>query len=355
MSAPWAILAFFIILGFLIFIHELGHLATAKWRGVKVLEFGLGFPPRIIGFRRGETEYSLNAIPLGGFCKMLGEEDPSEPRSLASKGAGTRLLVLSAGSLMMLLFPFILFPVIYMVPRDVVVGGEGVQVTEVVVDSPAHAAGVKPGDEILSIDGEEVRNIEVLREIVDARLGSEIDMVVERDLEEIVLRMIPREDPPPGQGPLGVKIGWARPITERRSYPPLEAIYLGVQRSGGMMIALIGGIWVTITGEIPFTPMGIIGVGQLTVEVAEWGILNLLMLAALLSINLGIVNLLPIPALDGGRIVFVLLELLRRGKRVSPRVENIVHTIGFALLLALIVVISYHDILRIFRGEGFLP
>ncbi|MBT9163776.1 MAG: Regulator of sigma-W protease RasP [Chloroflexi bacterium] len=352
MSAPWAILAFFIILGFLIFIHELGHLVTAKMRGVKVLEFGLGFPPRIIGFRRGETEYSLNAIPLGGFCKMLGEEDPSEPRSLASKGAGTRLLVLSAGSLMMLLFPFILFPVIYMVPRDVVVGGEGVQVTEVVVDSPAHAAGVKPGDEILSIDGEEVRNIEVLREIVAARLGSEIDMVVERDLEEIVLRMIPREDPPPGQGPLGVRIG---PITERRSHPPWEAIYLGARHSAGMVIMLGEGIAAAIAGEIPFAPVGIIGIGQATTAVARAGILNLLAWAAFLSINLGIFNLLPIPALDGGRIAFVLLELLRRGKRVSPRVENMVHGVGFALLLALIVIISYHDILRIFRGEGFLP
>ncbi|MCL0075490.1 M50 family metallopeptidase [Dehalococcoidia bacterium] len=355
MSTPWAILAFVIILGFLIFIHELGHLITAKMRGVKVLEFGLGFPPRIIGFRRGETEYSLNAIPLGGFCKMLGEDDPSEPRSLASKGAAIRILVLSAGSLMMFLFPVILFTIIYMVPHDVVVGGEGVQVRHVVVDSPAYAAGVKPGDEILNIDGEEIETFQDLRGIVRARLGSEIAMLVERDLEEIVLRMTPREDPPPGQGPLGVGIGWVRTITERRWYPPWEAIYLGARQSMNMVIILKDGIAATVAGEIPFTPVGIIGIGQATTEIARAGILPLLAWAAFLSINLGIINLLPIPALDGGRIVFVLLEVLRRGKRVSPRVENVVHLVGFALLIALILMISYHDILRLIRGEGLIP
>jgi len=355
MSTPWAILAFVIILGFLIFIHELGHLLTAKMKGVKVQEFGLGFPPRIFGFRRGETEYSLNFIPLGGFCKMLGEDDPSEPRSLASKGAGTRLLVLSAGSLMMFLFPIVLFTIIYMVPHDVVVGAEGVHVRQVVIDAPAYAAGMKPGDEILSIDGEEIETFEDLRVIVGARLGSEIAMLVERDLEEIVVRMTPREEPPPGQGALGVNLGWARVITERRSYLPWDAIYLGARRSFDIVIRLKDGIVSSIAGEIPFAPVGIIGIGHLTTEIAREGMMPLLTLAAFLSINLGIVNLLPIPALDGGRIIFVLLEVLRRGKRVSSKIENIVHLVGFALLMALILIISYHDILRLIRGEGLLP
>jgi regulator of sigma E protease len=286
---------------------------------------------------------------------MLGEEDPSDPRSLAGKGAATRLLVLSAGSLMMLLFPVILFTIIYMVPHDIVVGGEGVQVTHVVVDSPAHAAGVMPGDEILSIDGEEVETLEYLIGIVSARLGSEIAMRVRRDGEEIILKMVPREDPPPGEGALGVVLGWARTFTERRSHPPWDAIYLGAGQSMDMVLRLKDGIAAAIAGEIPFAPVGIIGIGQATTEIAREGILHLLAWAAFLSINLGILNLLPIPALDGGRIVFVLLEVLRRGKRVSPRVENMVHMVGFALLLALIVIISYHDILRWVRGEGLFP
>jgi regulator of sigma E protease len=355
MSTHWAILAFVIILGFLIFIHELGHLVTAKMSGVKVLEFGLGFPPRIFAFRRGETEYSLNAIPLGGFCQMLGEDDPSKPRSLAAKGAATRIFVLSAGSLMMFLFPVILFTIIYMVPHDVVVGGEGVQVTHVVVDSPAHAAGVKPGDEIRRIDGKEIETFDDVGEIVGARLGYEIAVLVERDLEEIVLKMTPREDPPPGQGALGVGMGWARTITERRSYPPWEAIYRGTRQTVDMAIRLKDGIVAAIAGEIPLAPVGIIGIGQATTEIAREGILHLLAWAAFLSINLGILNLLPIPALDGGRIVFVLLEVLRRGKRIPPRVESMVHRVGFALLLALIMIISYHDILRLIRGEGLFP
>lgn len=355
MTTPWAILAFVIILGFLIFIHELGHLVTAKMSGVKVLEFGLGFPPRIFSFRRGETEYSLNAIPLGGFCKMLGEEDPSEPRSLASKGAGTRLLVLSAGSLMMFLFPIILFTLIYMVPHDVVIGGEGVRVTRVALDSPAYAAGVKPGDEILSINGERIETFEDMRVIVRARIGSEIAMRVRRDGEEITLKMVPREDPPPGEGHLGVLLGWVHIITERRWHPPWEAIYLGARQSMDMVLRLKDSIAAAIAGEIPLAPVGIIGIGQATAEIARAGIRPLLTWAAFLSVNLGILNLLPVPALDGGRIVFVLLEVLRRGKRISPRVESMAHTVGFAILIALILIISYHDIMRLIRGEGLFP
>ena len=131
MSTFWAYFSFVLILIFLIFIHELGHFITAKWRGVKVEEFGIGIPPRIFAVRRGETEYSLNIIPFGGFCKMLGEDDPTEPRSLASQSAATRLLVLSAGSLMMFIFPVVLFSIIHMVPHNVIVGGEDVKIVRV--------------------------------------------------------------------------------------------------------------------------------------------------------------------------------------------------------------------------------
>ena len=355
MSTPWAIFAFIVILAFLIFIHELGHFATAKWRGVKVLEFGMGMPPRIFGVQRGETMYSINWIPLGGFCKMLGEEDPSEERSLARQGIGTRILVLSAGSLMMFLFPIILFTIVYLVPHDVVVGGEGIQIKHMVIDTPAHVAGAEPGDEILSIDGEPVKTFDELREAVNPKLGSEITMLVRRDAGTTVLKMIPREEWPAGQGPLGIGIGYVTTFTEKESYPPWEAIYYGARQSWQMVVALKDGIAAAIAGEVPFTPTSIIGIGQATSEIAKAGILQLLAWAGFLSINLGIVNLLPIPALDGGRIAFVFLELIRRGKRVSPKYEGMAHLIGFALLIALMMIISYYDVLRIMRGESLFP
>lgn len=355
MSMPWPILSFFIILAVLIFIHELGHFLTAKLRGVKVLEFAIGFPPRIFSFQRGETRYLLNAIPLGGYCKMLGEEDPSQPRSLARQGPGTRTLVLSAGSLAMFIFPLILFSVINMVPHPVPVGGEGIEVRMVNEDSPAQFAGVKSGDDILRVNGKAVEDFEGLKTIVDNNLGSEITMLVQRDSGEIRLTMTPRPNPPPGQGPLGVGIGWANPVVKNKWYPPWEAIALGFKQNWNMWVMLKRGIAATITGKVPFSIAGIIGIGQATAEVARASMIKLVTWTAFLSINLGIINLLPFPALDGGRIVFVLLEVIRRGKRVSPKVEALVHSIGFALLIGLVIVVSYYDVLRLIQGESLIP
>ncbi len=355
MSTPVAIFAFIVTLGVLIFIHELGHFITAKWRGVKVLEFGMGYPPRALAVRRGETEYSLNWIPFGGFCKMLGEDDPSEPRSLASQNIGTRLLVLSAGSLMMFLFPIILFSIIYMVPHTVVTGGEGVEIRQVAVGSPAHIAGFQPGDKILTIDGKEIRVFEEMRDAVNPRLGSEITMLVQRGTETQELKVTPRTKSPSGQGPLGVGIGYATIFKEKESFPPWESVYYGTRKSWDMVIALKAGISDGISGETPFQPTSVIGIGQATSEIARTGLLELLAWAGFLSVNLGIMNLLPIPALDGGRILFVFIEVARRGKRISPRYEAMAHFIGFAILVSLMMVVSYYDVLRLVRGDRLLP
>src|SRR3972149_9223030 len=150
------VLAFIFILGLLIFVHEGGHFLAAKIAGVKVEEFAFGFPPRLFSVKRGETAYSLNLIPLGGYVKMLGEEDPSQPRSLASKGALTRLMVLGAGAFMNALLPIILFSVAFMIPRQVAVGD--IHIEEVAPNSPAAVAGIKPGDTLLSINGQTVDN-----------------------------------------------------------------------------------------------------------------------------------------------------------------------------------------------------
>ncbi|NIQ08927.1 MAG: PDZ domain-containing protein, partial [Phycisphaerae bacterium] len=169
------IIAFLGILAVLILAHELGHFVTAKASRVKVDEFGLGFPPRLLSIKRGETRYSLNAIPLGGFVKMAGEEDPKVPGSLASKGIGTRLLILSAGSLMNALLPLLLFSIAFMVPHDTLTGQ--VIVDEVAPGSPAASAGIESGDVILSINERTVHNINDLQRNIYLNLGEEITLL----------------------------------------------------------------------------------------------------------------------------------------------------------------------------------
>lgn len=360
MSAPLAILWFVAVLMFLVFIHELGHFLTAKWRGVKVLEFGIGMPPRIWGKQYGETLYSLNWIPIGGFCKMLGEEDPSETGSLASKSAGTRLLVLSAGSLVMLLFPLIIFPSIYMVPRDVIVDYSGpLKISEVSEDSPAYYAGVDEGDEILTIAGTEITNLTMLKEVTDENTGTEVSVILMRDSDEVEVKMAPRprEEWPEGEGAFGITLDLkaANTITERESNSPWTAFRLGAELTWDTIVTMKDGIIAAFRQEIPLDVGGVVAAGDVTTEIAETGEWrDLVFWAGLLSFNLGIVNLLPIPALDGGRIVFVLIEIARRGKRVSPVTEGKIHLVGFALLIAFIIFVTYQDIARIIRGESLL-
>ena len=198
------------VLSVLVLAHELGHFITAKASGVKVEEFGIGFPPRLLSVKRGETQYSLNAIPFGGFNKLAGEEDPKVPRSLASKGIGTRLVVLSAGSAMNLLLALLIFSIAFMIPRDVIVGQ--VVVEDVALDSPAAMAGIKSGDTILSVNEEPVNNNSDLHRYVQLNLGKEITILVQHsDLTKENVQVIPRLKPPEGQGAIGVVIKTSNP------------------------------------------------------------------------------------------------------------------------------------------------
>ncbi len=352
------IIAFLAIIIVLVLVHELGHFITAKRSKVKVEELGLGFPPRLFSFKKGETVYSLNLIPLGGFCKMAGEEDPSVPGSLAGKSIKTRLLVLSAGSIMMLLFPLLLLPIAYMIPMARPVEDGGVQVSSVAPGSPAELAGIKTGDIILSIDGHEVNTLDDINNEIDQALeskpGEEVTLLLLRDATQLEKTVIPRANPPKGEGPLGIQMSY---IMESRAYPPWEAIPKGLSEYGRLLVATKDAIASLIGGEVPLRDAvaGPIGIAQLTGEVASMGLEPLIRLTVLISVCLAIVNLLPIPGLDGGRIVFVAIEGIRRGKRISPKREGLVHLIGFAMLLMLIVVVSCNDILRLIRGESLIP
>ena len=354
MSIIITTLIFLGVLAVLILAHELGHFASAKALGIKVDEFGLGFPPRLIGVRRGGTLYSLNAIPLGGFTKMAGEEDPKVPRSLASKGVGTRLIVLSAGSIMNALLPIVLFSIAFMVPHDVLTGE--VLVEEVAPNSPAATAGIEAGDIILSLNDKPVRNNGDLQRNIYLNLGKEVNLVVrhsDASMEEV--RLIPRWKPPEGEAAVGILTVVSEATIVSQSYPFWEAIPMGASECIETFVLFKNEILRWIIGAASPQVAGPVGIAQLTGEVAKAGISPLLEFTGFISINLAIINIFPIPALDGGRIVFVLLEWVRRGKRISPKTEGLVHAIGFAMLMVAILVITQQDIMRIISGESLIP
>jgi regulator of sigma E protease len=354
MSIVITILIFLGILAVLILAHELGHFATAKAFGVRVEEFGLGFPPRLFGIRRGETLYSLNAIPLGGFTKMAGEEDPKVERSLASKGVGTRIIVLSAGSIMNALLPLLLFSIAFMVPHDVVIGE--VLVEEVAPNSPAEAAGIEVGDIVLSVNNEPVYSVSDLQRNIHLNLGNEITMIIRHsDSTTEEVQIIPRWNPPEEEGATGIAVSTLNPTVVSQHYPFWEAIPMGASECIETFVLFKNEIIRIFIGATSFQVAGPVGIAQMTGEVAKAGISPLLEFAGFISINLALINIFPLPALDGGRIVFVLVEWVRRGKRVSPKTEGLVHAIGFALLMAAILAITFQDIARIISGESLIP
>lgn len=347
------LMAGIITLSVLIIVHELGHFTFAKIFHVRVEEFGIGFPPRIWGKKFGETTYSINWIPFGGFNKLTGEEDPSDPRSLAAQGYIPRFLVMFGGILFNLLLPIILLSVALMVPHDVASGT--IEVMEVTVDSPAEAAGIVPGDIIVSIDGRELAHSGYLSRAIQMNLGSKIDIELLRaDGTIAVVTAIPRWRPPEGAGSLGVLTNTTNLVVARESLPFWEAIPTGVVNLWDSLLLYKNGIIGMVIGTVPFTPAGPIGIVQATAETASYGISPLLELAAFISIAIGITQLLPFPALDGGRILFVFIQWVRRGRRVSPKVEGFIHSIGFIVLLGLLVLITWQDILRWVRGESLL-
>ena len=344
-------IAFIIVLGLVVLVHEWGHFISARRAGIVVTEFGFGYPPRLktLAIRDG-VEYTLNAIPVGGFVRMLGEEDPSEPGSFASKSAWVRIRTLLAGSAMNLVLAAVLFSGVFIIGEQVAVGSVVVQ--SVAPYSPAEQAGMLPGDIVTKIEGQEIRNVFELVERTHALQGQEASVSLLRGAERIVVRLTPRVQPPPGEGAMGITIAM-QPGYEIKTvrYPVWEAAYLGVREVWMTLVLIITGfIRMFRVGISPGDITGPVGIFQMSGAIAQTGVVNLMRFTAILSINLFILNLLPLPALDGGRIAFILLEKIRGGRRVEPQREGFVHFIGLLVLLALMVVISYFDILRIFGG-----
>jgi regulator of sigma E protease len=413
----------------------------ARRAGVKVEEFGIGLPPRLWGIQRGDTLWSINWIPLGGFVRVLGEDGKdASPRSMQAKTASQRALFLSAGSVMNLITAFVLIGVLLGTHGE---QDSNVYITEIADDSPALAAGLEAGDRVIEINGETTQTTSDFSSATDENLGATLDVTVLRAGQIETMSVFARENPPAGQGAIGVAIAnvaRADIIVEavpagslaenyyqdgdrvlrvaetdvidivsydfaisRHAGEAVDALVLrdGVEtpividvpaelgedgetlganmvgqvqfeRVGALQVLpktvvqffdfmrlMFDGLIMLLNGEVPLSSVaGPIGMGQLTSEIVEQssvpGWVAVLTITIVLSLNLAILNLLPLPALDGGRLMFVAIEVLRRGKRVAPEREGLVHMVGLVVLLTFMIAVAFIDLDRIISGQSLL-
>lgn len=343
------------------FVHELGHFVIAKRAGMRVDEFGLGFPPRIFGIKKGETTYTLNLIPLGGFVKIHGEDGSGrdDPRSFSSKSAGKRALVLAAGVLMNLAFAAVLLSIGFglglpTTVNETTVGtirDVQVRVAAIAPDSPAAGSDLGVGDAIVGVTVNDERititNPDVLISAIDVHRGEEIILNIQRGRNSYDIPVVPRMEIPENEGAIGI----ALLETGFVSYPWYEAIWRGIVETGRLavlFVTLFVGLLVELvsTGTVQADLAGPVGIAAITGQATELGFIFVLQLAVILSINLAILNAVPFPALDGGRLLFLVIEKLR-GHPISQKVENIIHTAGFAFLIGLMILVTIRDIDRL--------
>lgn len=342
-----AVLAFFVVIGPLIFVHELGHFLAARWNKITVEEFGFGYPPRLLTlFERNGTKFTLNLLPLGGFMKPAGEDDPSVEGGLAAAPKRARLMVLAAGPAANFLVALLLLVTMFMIGAPD--GLPGALVTVVEPGSPAEAAGIAPGDVILAVDGRTINTYTDLTRYIFNHIGETMVFSVRRADTVLDLTLTARSEWPEGQGPTGIQI---QPIYEVRRYGPLAAVGRSFREMGALLRAFAELPVHVIEGQIDpryLRPVSVIGISQMGGQAMEASIAQnatwpVIQLTALISLALAVTNLLPIPALDGGRILFVLIEAVR-GKRISPERETLIHFVGFAILIVAMFVFMYLDI-----------
>lgn len=358
----FAVLVFIFLLGLLVFVHEFGHFVMAKRAGMKVEEFGFGFPPRLVGVRRGETIYSINLIPLGGFVKILGEdggaEAADEPRAFGNKSFSSRAKVLLAGVVMnFILGWFLLFLGFSVIgtPTELAEGFDFSQarvsraeiaVVAVEQGSPAEYAGFKPGDVILAVDGKTIQEPSELVDYGKTRIGQNVVFELRRGKEILVREVTPRTPVREGGGLIGfapAKIGIV-------SYPLPEALKFSVYAffsKATLIVRAFGGLLANLfqTGELVEGIAGPVGIAVLVRDFTRLGAIYLVQFTAVLSINLGVINAFPFPALDGGRLLFLIIEKIRGAK--SLKWERIANVVGFVLLILLMVAVTNRDIVRL--------
>ncbi len=369
------IVTFIVVLSILVFVHELGHFWTATKFGVKADEFGFGFPPRVWGMYRDEkgkwiqvrgnkevkdppnTIYSINWLPLGGFVKIKGEdgEDEDDKDSLLSKPIWQRAIVMSAGVTMNVLLAAVLISIGLMIglPQSIDdlspkarIESEQVQILQVIKESPAANANFQLGDVILNIDGNEFVQVEDIQKYAHDNIDNEINYLVLREGGEMQIKVTPEFREDTGKGGIGVSITKIGLV----SYPWYLAIYEGFKTTFILLWIILVAFYELIKGLITGQGLsadiaGPVGIATLTGQMARMGFVYILQFTALLSINLAIINFLPFPALDGGRILFLIIEKIK-GSPVKREVENAIHNIGFMLLMLLVLVVTFKDVAR---------
>lgn len=353
------VVSFLIVMSIVVFVHELGHFLVAKRNRIVVEEFGFGFPPRLlkVGERDG-TVYTINAIPFGGFVRMRGEDDPSQPGSLAAASRPARAATLLAGAFMNFALAIVILTVMTLMTGLPDESRPGAVVKGIAPGSPAEQAGLQVGDRIIAADGTPLLSIEELQRYTTTHLGRPVTYELVRSdaagggERVLSVTMVPRANPPSGQGALGIQIDIA--IRPARIW---EAAWSGI-RTTGEVIYLTFRIPATLIREgRPFSEFGVlgpVGIAATTGEVVRSALsvksaVPVLWFVGLLSIALGVTNLLPIPGLDGGRLLFVLVEAVRR-KRVEPSQEGLVHLVGIGLLLLLVSVVTVREITALLNG-----
>ena len=363
------IIIFIIILLVLVLVHEFGHFFTAKRFGIRVDEFGFGFPPKLFGFKKGETEYSFNLLPLGGFVKIFGEnpdEDnmngPDASRSFVNKPKWKQAVVLFAGVFMNFLLAWILFSIGFMSGFPTSVGSEtkgyslkdvNLVVVSVMPDSPAYAANLKSGDKIVSVKSStdvlpEI-NTDTLKSFIILHPNKEIEIGYVRGKDEnvYIAKVVPQsslEGEP--------KIGISMDMIGIAKLPVFTAFYEGMRLSlfvtKGTVVGLYTLIADGIRGQGNLTSItGPVGLVSIVGDAYQFGFIYLLSFAALISVNLAIINLVPFPALDGGRLFFLLIEKIK-GSRINPKIANTANLVGFGILILLMLVVTYHDVVKLF-------
>jgi regulator of sigma E protease len=360
------VIIFLIILAVLVFVHELGHFLIAKASGIRVDEFGLGFPPKIFSFKKGETLYSLNAIPFGGFVKIFGEDPndesisgPDSERSFVNKRKSIQAAVLVAGITFNIIFAWILISIGFMtgmpVPYDYsssgTVANQQLTVTGIVKDSPAEKAGLKSGDALISLqygqDYQEKMSVTDMQNFIAGHANKPVTLNYSRGSTPGVTTITPVATNG-DKATIGINID----VLGTLKLSLFPAFVEGAKLTGYIIKATAVGlalfIWQAITGHAQFGDVtGPVGIAGLVGDATRLGFVYLLSFTAFISINLAVINLIPFPALDGGRLLFVLIEKIK-GSPIKPAIANMFNLVGFSLLILLMLVVTFHDILKLF-------